>query len=149
MGSQPPDARRRERIVQNIVEHTHVTEAMIHALVHSFYGRVRRDPELGPIFDKAIGGNWSEHLAKMCDFWSSVILMSGRYKGNPMRAHMRHKAIKPAHFERWLELFRDTAVETCPPEAAVACELRAQNIAKSLQLGMYYRPVRPEGAVQT
>ena len=76
----------------------------------------------------------------MCAFWSSVRLTSGRYKGSPMLAPLRLKSADPAHFERWLELFRQTATETCPPEAAVAFVLRAENIAKSLQLGMFYRP---------
>ena len=131
---------RRERLVQAIVDHARIDENMIRELVHAFYGRVRRDAELGPIFETAIGANWDAHLAKMCDFWSSVMLMSGRYKGNPMLAHLRWTAIQPQHFKRWLDLFRQTAVEICPPEAAVAFELRADNIAKSLQLGMFYRP---------
>ena len=63
-------------------------EAMIHALVHGFYARVRADAELGPIFERAIGDHWDTHLATMCDFWSSVMLTSGRYKGNPMMAHV-------------------------------------------------------------
>lgn len=135
---------RRERIVEAVVDRTGVSEGMIRALVYTFYAKVRRDPELGPIFERAIGPDWNVHLAKMCDFWSSVMLMSGRYKGNPILAHMRQKAIRRSHFERWLELFRQTALETCPPQAALAFELRAANIARSLQLGMFYRP-RPAG----
>lgn len=137
---------RRERVIQSIIDHTGVNEGMIRALVHAFYGKVRRDPELGPIFEKAIGADWDSHLAKMCNFWSSVMLMSGRYKGNPMLAHMHQKGIRPSNFERWLELFRQTAVETCPPEAALAFVLRAENIAKSLQLGMFYRPTHARKA---
>jgi hemoglobin len=75
----------------------------------------------------------------MCDFWSSVMLMSGRYKGNPMIAHMRLKMVRPEHFERWLALFVETAGEVCPPPAAEAFVGRANNVARSLQLGMFYR----------
>ena len=67
-----------------------VTEEMIHDLVHAFYAKVRRDPALGPIFNRVID-DWDHHLAKLCDFWSSVTLMSGRFKGAPMeigRAHV-------------------------------------------------------------
>ena len=95
-----------------------IDEAMIAALVHGFYGRVREDTEIGPIFNRVIGGNWDEHLAKMCDFWSGVMLQSGRYKGNPMIAHMRLKMVRPEHFDRWLTLFRQTAKELCPPDIA-------------------------------
>ncbi len=135
----PSDSERRARIVQAIVDETGVTEQIIEKLVHAFYAKVRVDPELGPIFAHVIGGDWGPHLAKMCDFWSSVMLMSGRYKGNPMVAHMRLKTIRPEHFGRWLDLFTRTARELCAPEMAEAFVARAENIARSLQMGMFYR----------
>jgi hypothetical protein len=46
----------------------------ITALVHTFYADVRADPELGPVFDHAIGEHWDSHLARMVDFWSKVML---------------------------------------------------------------------------
>lgn len=117
-----------------------INEEMIHTLVHAFYARVRQDAVLGPIFARVIGEDWGPHLAKMCDFWSSVMLMSGRYKGNPMIAHIRLKMVKPEHFARWLDLFQATAQDTCPPDIAAQFSVRALNIARSLQLGMFYRP---------
>lgn len=117
-----------------------VTEAMISDLVHAFYARVRADPDLGPIFEGAIRGVWEPHLQKMCAFWSSVMLTSGRYKGNPMAAHLRHKSIRPFHFDRWLALFRETAQQVCPPDAASAFIDRAERIADSLQRGMFFNP---------
>lgn len=124
-----------------------ITEDMIAQLVHGFYGKVREDAALGPIFNRVIGDNWDAHLEKMCAFWSSVMLTSGRYKGNPMIAHMRLKMIQPAHFERWLTLFRTTAQELFAPEIAQAFISRAEMIAKSLQLGMFFRPdVKPAAA---
>jgi hemoglobin len=56
-----------------------IDEAMIHRLVHAFYAKVRLDPALGPIFNREIGDGWDHHLAKLCDFWSSVMLMTGRF----------------------------------------------------------------------
>lgn len=117
-----------------------IDEAMIHALVHGFYGRVREDDAIGPIFNRVIGGNWDEHLARMCDFWSGVMLQSGRYKGNPMVTHMRLKMVRPEHFDRWLTLFRQTAGTVCPPDIAPQFIARAENIARSLQMGMFFRP---------
>lgn len=113
-----------------------VTEAMIRELVHAFYARVRRDPALGPIFDGEIGDGWDAHLAKLCDFWSSVMLMTGRFKGQPMAVHARLPDIGPAHFERWLALFAETAEAVCPPAAAALFAEKAQMIARSLQLGI-------------
>ena len=118
-----------------------ITEELIHVLVHGFYARIRTDAVLGPIFARVIGENWDPHLAKMCDFWSSVMRMTGRYKGNPMVAHMRLKMVRPEHFDRWLALFREATTEICGPELAPLFVSRAENIARSLQLGLFYNPV--------
>ena len=112
-----------------------VTEAMIRDLVHAFYGKVRQDPELGPVFGRAIS-DWEPHLARMCDFWSSVTLMTGRYHGTPMQVHAARPEIRPDHFARWLELFEETAREICPPDAAALFIDRAQRIGESLQIGI-------------
>jgi hemoglobin len=112
-----------------------VDEAMIHAQVHAFYGKVRTDPALGPIFNSAID-DWDSHLAKMCDFWSSVLLMTGRFKGTPMAAHAALPDIRPTHFARWLHLFRQTAAEICPEPAAALFVEKSDMIAQSLQLGI-------------
>ena len=113
-----------------------VTEPMIRDLVHAFYGKVRQDTDLGPIFDRAIGDAWDAHLAKLCDFWSSVMLMTGRFAGQPMMVHARLPDVQAAHFTRWLELFEQTAGEVCPPEAAALFAEKAQMIGRSLQLGI-------------
>lgn len=118
-----------------------ITEELIRNLVHGFYARIRTDEVLGPIFARVIGEDWDPHLAKMCDFWSSVMRMSGRYKGNPMLAHMRLKMVRPEHFERWLTLFRESADEICAADLGALFVSRAENIARSLQLGMFYKPV--------
>lgn len=91
-----------------------ITESMIRDLVHDFYAKVRHDGVLGPIFAARIH-DWDAHLAKLCAFWSSVALMTGRYKGRPMPVHAAIEEISEAHFERWLGLFRDTARSNCPP----------------------------------
>jgi hemoglobin len=120
--------------------HAAIDEDAIRRLVHGFYGRVRQDPELGPIFTAVLGAEWDAHLAKMCDFWSSVMLATGRYKGAPMLAHMRLKMVRPEHFARWLALFRATAEELFAPDVAALFIARAEMIARSFQLGMSYKP---------
>lgn len=108
---------------------------MIRELVHAFYARVRRDPELGPIFERAVR-DWDLHLSKLCDFWSSVMLRTGRFKGAPVAVHAQLPDIHAAHFARWLDLFRRTAQERCPPDAAALFIARSEIIAESLQLGI-------------
>lgn len=114
-------------------------------LVDVFYGRVRRDGELGPIFNDAIS-DWPAHLSKLTDFWHSVMLTSGRFKGNPMMKHLVHRArIRPEHFDRWLALWGDVTSELMPPEHAAALQEKAERIGESLKLALYYRP---ENAMQ-
>jgi len=123
-----------------------VTEVMIRALVQTFYDRVRGDPMIGPIFNARIE-DWPAHLDKLCAFWSSVTLMTGRYKGTPMQVHAGLPDISREHFERWLALFRATAADVCPDRAARLFVDRSERIAASLQLGIALH--RGEGSVPT
>lgn len=112
-----------------------VTEDVIRRQVHSFYARVREDAVLGPIFNGVVH-DWDEHLAKLCDFWSSVLLVTGRFKGSPMAAHARTPGVEGEHFPRWLEIWRQTAREVCRPEAADLFVAKAEMIGESLKLGL-------------
>jgi hemoglobin len=113
-----------------------ITEEGLTALVDRFYAKVREDAALGPIFNGAIH-DWPEHLERLQAFWSSVMLTSGRYKGQPLPAHFRHEAaITPALFERWLGLWRETTNELMAPHAAAALQEKAGRIAQSLTLGL-------------
>lgn len=127
-------AERRQRITAEIVAQTGITEAMIERLVRAFYAKVRDDAVLGPIFEAHIQ-DWEPHLQRMCAFWSSVALMSGRYHGNPMSKHLP-LPVDGAHFDRWLALFEETAHEVCPAAAAAHFVERARRIAESLELGI-------------
>ena len=121
------------------------SEAQIAALVPAFYARVRRDPLLGPVFAAAVE-DWDEHHARLGAFWSSVMLTSGRYKGSPMQAHLKHReAIRPEMFARWLALWGDTARELLPVAVAEAFVAKAERIAESLGLALYFRmpPAQP------
>jgi hemoglobin len=127
-------AERRAAISAAVQAETGIDDAMIETLVRGFYERVRQDELLGPVFAAKID-DWEPHLQKMFAFWSSVVLMSGRFHGNPMLKH----AVLPIdakHFDRWLALFEQTASELCPPEAAALFADRAHRIAESLELGI-------------
>lgn len=94
------------------------SEDDIRRLVAAFYARVRHDALLGPVFAGAIGDGeaaWERHLARLCDFWSSVMLKSGRYHGDPFSVHLRLSTISPAMFDRWLALFGETCAELFAP----------------------------------
>jgi hemoglobin len=117
---------------------TIVSEQFISELVERFYQQVREDQALGPIFARHIGDNWDQHLMRMKDFWSSVVLRAGRYSGRPVPKHQALQEVQPEHFERWLELFSETLAELAPSqEVIVIFEERAQRIATSLQAAMF------------
>lgn len=122
-------------------EHGPLSEDGIGRLVDRFYEKVRQDPELAPVFTGAIADeDWPEHLATMRDFWSSIMLTSGRYHGNPVAAHRRTPGITPELFERWLGLFAETAAELFDEAVADAFKDKADRIATSLRLAMFYKP---------
>jgi hemoglobin len=128
------DEERRAQIVQQMREHTGIDETMIEQLVHGFYARVREDELLGPIFNSRIR-DWDPHLQRMCNFWSSVVLSSGVYHGQPMRMHLP-LPVDAKHFDRWLALFEQTARDLFDEEIALIFMDRAQRIAMSLELGI-------------
>lgn len=132
---------------------TEIDEAAIRTLVETFYARVMEDPDLSRPFERTIGPvgapAWREHFDTLSDFWSSVMLKTGRYHGNPMGKHARVEGIKPGLFQIWLRLFDRTAAELFVEPIAAEFSSRAHRIAQSLQLGLFFRPERPAGNRQT
>lgn len=129
-----PVIQNRTEIGERVKAETGIDAPMIARLVDRFYQRVRDDTVLGPVFAARIA-DWAPHLAKMRAFWSSVVLMTGTYHGQPMRLHAQ-LPIDARHFDRWLALFEATAIEVCPPEAADHFLERARRIAESLEMGI-------------
>jgi len=93
-------------------------------LVHTFYNRVRKDEELGPIFNSIIT-DWEAHLEKITDFWEQHLFGIHKYHGDPIEAHNRvdevmENTISAHNFGTWLfywlntldELFEGKNVET-------------------------------------
>ena len=129
--SRPGDAWRSEAAVDLKSE---IDEAGIEALVRRFYAEAAVDPLLGPVFQAAIA-DWDVHIPRICAFWSSTMLQSGRYKGNPFGLHMA-LPLEPAMFERWLDLWERAAGEVFAPEPAAAFVAKAKLIADSMVLGL-------------
>lgn len=125
---------RRTAFAAEMKASTGIDEVMIRRLVHAFYDRVRADTLLGPIFAARIT-DWAPHLDRMCAFWSSVMLMSGRYHGRPMPAHAP-LPIDATHFDHWLALFAATADDVCPAGAAAQFVAKSRLIAESLERGV-------------
>jgi hemoglobin len=130
---------------------TEISEPAIDRLVRTFYGRVRQDAILGPVFARALGDSepaWEAHFTRLSAFWSSVMRCSGRYHGDPFSAHLRLPDIAPAMFERWLALFHATCADLFTPEIADAFGEKAERIARSLRMGLFERlPARRRPAI--
>jgi hemoglobin len=122
----------------------YATDDQIESLVATFYARIRTDADLGPIFLNVIGEDWTAHLKTMCDFWSSVMNTTGRYKGKPIPVHLKLPGVEPRHFERWLRLFSETAHNLFRAGLAAMFVQRAERIAESLKLGFAFHAARPE-----
>ncbi|MDQ0512488.1 DUF1971 domain-containing protein [Ancylobacter amanitiformis] len=112
-------------------------DAGIARLLALFYQRVRQDRHLGPVFE-GIVADWGEHLVRLEEFWSSVMLTSARYKGNPVAMHVLHSAeIRPFMFERWLDIWRQTTDDMLDPAIARPMQVKAARIAERLSLAMH------------
>ena len=114
--------------------HPDITDAGIERLVATFYGRAREDDVLGPIFNRAVD-DWDHHITQITDFWSSVMLRTGRYSGRPLNPHLR-LPLEAEHFDRWLALFEQTATELFDAEIAHEFMIRARRIADNFELSI-------------
>jgi hemoglobin len=104
-------------------------EATIRALVDAFYDVARTDDLLGPIFAAHIQ-DWKAHLERLYAFWASVVLLTGTYSGRPTQAHMHLPGLGQAHFDRWLDLWKQTIDRVVPPHARDAFLIPAQGMAR-------------------
>ena len=116
-----------------------LSEADIKRVVSAFYKEVQKDELLAPIFALKISPqDWDAHIDHITDFWSSIFLKTGRFKGNPMLKHAALKGLTPAHFTHWLALFEDVSSRTLDSAKAEALQTMAQRIGQSLQMGLAF-----------
>lgn len=130
-------AARRARAAAAIARESGIDEALIGRLVRRFYGRIQKDRLLGPIFAERVA-DWDAHLMRMDAFWSSVVLASGRYAGQPVPAHLP-LPVDARHFDHWLALFEEVVREVCPPATVERFLAPARRIAASLELAIAAR----------
>jgi hemoglobin len=110
-------------------------DTMIRAVVDLFYARARHDDTIGPVFNRVIAEDeWPAHLSTIADFWSSMLLGTGRYFGRPMPKHIAIPELSDAHFQRWLDLFLQTVTELCPPDVAALFLERAERIGNNFRI---------------
>ncbi len=112
-------------------------------LVRTFYGRVRQDEMLGPIFNGIIK-DWEEHLEKLTDFWHGNLFffVKTKYTGDPKTAHQSmdetigHSTTMD-HFGRWINLWIATVDELYEGEKAALAKNQARKMATFLFLKIF------------
>ncbi|QZH73917.1 MAG: group III truncated hemoglobin [Erythrobacter sp.] len=122
-----------------------IDSVFISEMVERFYASIRTDELLGPIFAERIA-DWPVHLARMKQFWRSILHNSGEFSGNPMARHMAIPGLTEVHFTRWLDLFYANlrAMEE-EPRATRLVAARARMIAESLLTGIAIKREGIEG----
>lgn len=115
-------------------------EATIRDVVNRFYALAREDAVIGLVFRRAVPDeSWQSHIDTIVDFWSSMLLGSGRYHGRPMTKHLALPELTDAHFQRWLALFRFTVSERCSPSVAELFVDRSERVANSFRVNIRMR----------
>ncbi len=111
------------------------TREDIQLLVDSFYHKVRQDTLIGPIFNDVAKVDWEEHLPKLYNFWSDLLLGEDTYRGRPFPPHMKLNLV-PGHFEQWLRLFTETVDEHFLGLRADEAKSRAFRIARNFMINL-------------
>lgn len=135
--ARPHDHARQARAAKRVeAEAIGIDEGFISEMVDRFYASMREDDLLGPIFSERIS-EWPPHLARMKQFWRSVLHNSGEFSGNPMVKHIAIPGLTERHFSRWLQLFYANLRQMQPdPRAVQLVGERARMIAESLLTGI-------------
>jgi hemoglobin len=110
-------------------------ELAISDCVQRFYAKGVANPLLGPVFTSAIP-DLPAHLEIIKNFWSRSLLGTERYQGHPYPVHTSLR-IEPEHFQRWLELFVESARETLPEPQADQAVAQASHMAQCFQAGIF------------
>lgn len=104
----------------------------IRKLVYAFYDKVAEDKVIGPHFTEIAHVDWDQHLPKMVEFWSFVLLHQGSYSGNTTRVHVEINEKKPItgeHFDHWLKLWAQTVDDHFVGEIAETAKEKARFLA--------------------
>ena len=109
----------------------------IEVLINFFYDKVKKDDQIGFIFNKIIGSDWSRHLPVMYDFWNMVLFSKPGYAGNPTRRHVdidKNIKLEKVHFDRWVELWNETVDNLYTGQVADDAKNRAALMANLIHI---------------
>ncbi|MGV8814077.1 MAG: group III truncated hemoglobin [Gelidibacter sp.] len=117
----------------------------VYVLVSEFYRKVRKDPVLGPFFNRVIK-DWEAHIERLTTFWESSLFMTKklehRYHGNPLQVHIEvdrenDNAITQVHFGLWMNLWFETLDELFEGEYADNAKNRARKMGSFMFMNIF------------
>ena len=111
-------------------------------LVNDFYGKIRDNKLLSPIFNGVIKDNWPAHLEKMYGFWQTILLDTPVYNGSPFLKHAK-LPIQKEHFDTWIGLFNETVDAHFTGEKANEAKWRAEKMSEMFQHKLNYYKENP------
>lgn len=120
-----------------------ITGPEIDRVVAEFYGEIRKNPSLSPIFAKHVT-DWPDHEAKIASFWKHAILLEPAYEGNPLSVHKAAGDIREEMFPIWLELFDEVLQRALPIATATSWSALAHRIGRGLRYGLSQKPGPPK-----
>lgn len=111
------------------------TKEDLQLLVNSFYSKALADDQIGPVF-KAADFSLDKHIPVMVSFWETILFDIHTYKGNPMLKHLelnQQTKLLPAHFERWMMIWKETITANFEGPRAEEAVTRAASIGQMMQ----------------
>lgn len=112
--------------------------------VDTFYGKIRADELLAPVFALRIHtDHWQVHLNRMYDFWNTVLFFQRAYKGNPFPKHVG-LPIEAKHFQQWTTLFKATIDEAFTGPRAEETKNRVDKMALLFMRKLDYLKNNPD-----
>jgi len=101
----------------------------VELLVEIFYQKLVEDELISHFFSKL---DLKEHLPRVVQFWSFILLDEDGYNTNMMEKHMKLD-LKEEFFERWLKLFHETVDQFFIGEKADLAKQRATLIGWTMK----------------
>lgn len=98
-------------------------------LVETFYQKLVIDELVSHFFSQL---NLEEHLPRVIQFWSFILLDEAGYSANMMEKHARLD-LNEESFDRWLKLFHETVDQFFTGEKAELAKQRSSLIAWTMK----------------
>ncbi|HEX6388220.1 MAG TPA: group III truncated hemoglobin [Solirubrobacteraceae bacterium] len=123
--------------------------ADIERLVRAFYADAMADPMIGYLFTDVAQLDLEVHVPVITDFWETVLLGSGAYRGGAFAPHARLDARSPlrdGHFRRWVALWAQTVDAHFAGPVAETAKAHAQRVARAFSRrlqGLSEEPAEP------